>query len=187
LHLPIKLTFLETKMKVLRATVGAALLGLMLAGAAQAETKVTVKGVHLCCGACVTGVEDAVATVNGAKVECDRGAKTVTVTAPDVQTAQKTLDALADAGFHGKVDGTEVAFKPVDVKPGKVAKLEVSGVHNCCGQCTKIIKSTLTGVEGVKSDTVKAREGSFIVEGDFEAAKRVEAPLNAGFHVTVKQ
>jgi copper chaperone CopZ len=173
-------------MKVLRATV-VVCLGLLLVGAAQAETKVTIKGVHLCCGACVTAVDDAVATVSGAKGECDRAAKTVTITAPDVQTAQKTLDALADAGFHGKVDGTEVAFKPVDVKQGKVAKLEVSGVHNCCGQCTKIIKATLKEVEGVTSDDVKARAESFVVQGNFEAAKLVEALLNAGFHVTVKQ
>lgn len=174
-------------MNILRTTAGAALLGLVLAGAAQAETKVTIKGVHLCCGACVTGVEDAVATVNGAKAECDRAAKTVTVTAPDTITAQKTLDALADAGFHGKVEGAEVAFKPVDVKPGKVAKIELSGVHNCCGQCTRILKSTLKEVEGVTSDTIKAKEESFVVEGDFDAAKVVEALLNAGFHVTVKQ
>jgi hypothetical protein len=41
-------------------------------------------------------------------------------------------------------------------------------------------------VPGVKSDTLKAREEEFTVEGDFEAAKLVEALLNAGFHVTVK-
>jgi len=174
-------------MNILRATAGAALLGLLLAGAAQAETKVTIKGVHLCCGMCVTAVEDATANITGAKVECDRPAKTVTVTAPDIQTAQKTLDALADAGFHGKVDGTEVAFKPVDVRPGKVEKLELSGLHNCCGQCAKILKATLKDVEGVTSDTIKAKEGSFAVEGNFEAAKVVEALLNAGFHVTVKK
>jgi copper chaperone CopZ len=174
-------------MKAIRTAVAAAVLGLALTAAAQAETKVTIKGVHLCCGACVTAVEDAVAGVNGAKVECDRPGKTVTVTAPDAATAQKTLDALADAGFHGKVDGSEVAFKPVDVKPGKVAKLEVAGVHNCCGQCTRILKSTLKEVEGVKSDNITAKADSFVVEGDFDAAQVVEALLNAGFHVTVKK
>src|SRR5690348_15008714 len=117
-------------MKALSAIAAAAFLSVSLAGAAQAETKVVINGVHLCCGACVTGVEDAVANVKGATVACDRGAKTVTITAADAATAQKAIDALADAGFHGKIESSEVAFKPVDVQPGKVAKLEVSGVHN---------------------------------------------------------
>ena len=174
-------------MKALRAIAAAAFLSVSLAGAAQAETKIVINGVHLCCGACVTGVEDAVANVKGATVACDRGAKTVTITAADAATAQKTIDALADAGFHGKIESSEVAFKPVDVQPGKVAKLEVSGVHNCCGQCTKILKATLKEVPGVTSDNIAAKNESFVVEGDFDAAKVVEALLNAGFHVAVKK
>src|SRR6516162_8482685 len=74
------------------------------AGAGRAETKVELTGVHLCCGNCVKAVGKIVQGVDGAEAKCDQKKKTVTITAPDVKTAQKALDALAKAGFHGKTE-----------------------------------------------------------------------------------
>ncbi len=68
---------------------------LVLAGAARAETTVVLKGTHLCCPMCVAAVGKILKTVDGVKGECDRTAKTVTITAPNAATAQKALDALA--------------------------------------------------------------------------------------------
>ena len=75
----------------------------MLGAAALAETKVEVKDVHLCCPACVKGVGKALKDVEGVKGACDKKAGTVTLTATDVATAQKGIEALAAAGFHGKL------------------------------------------------------------------------------------
>jgi periplasmic mercuric ion binding protein len=159
----------------------------MLSGAANAETKVTLSGVHLCCPACVSAVGKTLKDVAGVKGECSQTDKTITITADNNETAQKAIDALAAAGFHGKPDNDAVKFKPVDAPTGNVKKLEVSGVHNCCGQCTKAIKAAVGKVKGVTSDNVVAKNDSFVVEGDFSAAELVEALLKEGFHVAVKK
>src|ERR1700732_951421 len=94
-------------------------LGMVLAGAsamaivgaaALAETKVEVKGVHLCCGACVKGVATALKGMEGVNAVSDRENGTVTITASDEATAQKALDALADAGYHGDVETNGLAI-----------------------------------------------------------------------------
>jgi copper chaperone CopZ len=153
---------------------------------ARAETKVTIKGVHLCCGQCVTVVGSTLKDVAGVKGECNQEAKTITLTADNNEAAQKAVDALAAAGFHGKPDSDAVKFKAVETPKGNVKKLELSGIHNCCGMCARIIKSTVGKVKGVTSDTSGARKEEFTVEGDFSASELVNALLDAGFHVKVK-
>src|SRR5437763_13645756 len=82
-----------------------------LALAAQAETRVTVKGVHLCCGQCVKIVGTAVGSVEGAKAACDQDAGTVTITAPDDATAKKAIAAMVKEGFYGTPDNEKLAIK----------------------------------------------------------------------------
>lgn len=161
---------------------------LALCAAARAETKVEVKGVHLCCPACVKGVAESVKKVDGAKVACDTKKKTVTITAADDETAQKALDALAAAGFHGDTGNTKLAMKDDSgASEGKVKQATVSGVHNCCGACCKAIKTAVKKVDGVKADTAKPKSDTFEVTGDFDAAELVKALNAAGFHVKVEK
>jgi mercuric ion binding protein len=156
-------------------------------GAVKAETKVELKNVHLCCGACVRAVSNSLKEIDGVKVQCDRQNKTVTITAPDDKTAQKALDALAKAGFHGKTGNKELAIKDDSgAKKGKVQSLTVSGVHNCCGACCKTIKNVLKKVDGVSGDTAQPKKSTFEVTGNFDAAELVKALNGAGFHVKVK-
>ena len=160
----------------------------MLGAAGLAETKVEVKGVHLCCPACVKGVGTALKDVEGVKGECDRKAKTVTLTASDEATAQKGIDALAAAGFHGKLD-TEAVKYPNDsgVTKGKVKSLTLEGIHNCCPNCNNSIKKAVKKVEGVTGDTAKPKTESFEVTGDYEATELIHALHEAGFHAKVKK
>ncbi len=161
---------------------------LVFAAAARAETKVTLKNVHLCCPMCVTAVGETLKDVAGVKGECNQQAKTIALTADDAAAAQKAVDALAKAGFHGKPDSDVVKFKPVETPTGNVKKLELKGIHNCCGQCTRIIKATIKDkVKGVTSDTTTAKKDEITVEGDFSARELVDALLEAGFHVEVKK
>jgi copper chaperone CopZ len=67
----------------------------------RSATKVELKGVHLCCDACVDGVGVALKDVEGVESHCDIGNRTVTLTSDDA-AAQKALDALAAAGYHGE-------------------------------------------------------------------------------------
>ncbi len=153
---------------------------------ALADSTVEVKGVHLCCGACVKGVGAALKDVEGVKPKCDQKAKTVTLTAKDDATVQKGLDALADAGYFGDTGSKTLTLKPAaDVPSGKVSTLKLSNAHNCCGACNNAIKKAVASVEGVKGSTAKPKTADFEVTGDFNAAAVVKALNKAGFQVKV--
>ncbi len=164
--------------------VAASCLGILVA--ARPETKVEVKGVHICCGACEKAI-GGVLEAAGVKGTCDKAAGTVTFTAGDEKAAQKALDGLAAAGLHGTSSVKDVSIKDDSgAKAGKVKSLTVTGAHNCCGACCKAIKGVVAKVDGVKSDDLKPKEKSFVVMGDFDAAALVKALNDAGFHVQVK-
>jgi len=175
-------------MKMLRNVSLVAAMVLSMAAVAAAETKVTLEGVHLCCGACLKGVAAAVKDIEGAKAACDKGARTVTITAGDEKTAQKAVDALAAAGFHGKSDSDKVAIKEDAGVKGKAKRLELYGAHNCCGGCAKAIKGAAGDVDGVQAIVVKGKKSAVIVlEGEFDSVAVVKALNKAGFHVTGKK
>jgi copper chaperone CopZ len=77
----------------------------------RSATKVELKGVHLCCDACVDGVGVALKDVEGVESYCEIGNRTVTLTADDDAAAQKALDALAAAGYHGDTGNKQLAMK----------------------------------------------------------------------------
>lgn len=152
----------------------------------QAEVKVTISKTHLCCPACFKAVDETLKDMEGVQYETNKEEKTITIAANNEAGAQKAIDALAKAGFHGKTDVAPLKFGKVKAPEGNVRRLEVRGIHNCCGACTQAIKKAVGGVEGVQAETVKPREAAFVVEGDFKAAAIVEALLNAGFHCQVQ-
>jgi periplasmic mercuric ion binding protein len=76
----------------------------------RSATKVELKGVHLCCDACVDGVGVALKDVEGVESHCDIANRTVTLTADDA-AAQKALDALAAADYHGEAGNKQLAMK----------------------------------------------------------------------------
>jgi mercuric ion binding protein len=166
-----------------------ALIGLLAgAGMVYAETKVELTEVHLCCGNCVKTVGTILKDVDGVQAKCDQKKKTVTITATDDKTAQKALDALAKGGFHGKTENKDVAIKDDSgATKGKVQSLTVTGIHNCCNQCSTTIKAVLKKVDGVSADTATAKKDTFEVTGNFDAADLVKALNAAGFHVKVQK
>src|SRR5438067_1534078 len=161
---------LQSRRNVMRRFIlfmGIALL-LCLGRSAAAETKVTVSETHLCCRQCMTAVDGVLKGVAGVTYKADQGAKTIEIIAENDAAAQKAIDTLADAGFYGKLDNESIKFKPVTTADAAVEKLEISGVHNCCGACTNAIKKAVTSVGGVSGTDVKAKESSFVVEGKFK-------------------
>jgi copper chaperone CopZ len=158
----------------------------VLASNARAETTVVVKGVHLCCPACV-GAVGKILKGAGCKGMCDQKAKTITITAEDDKAAVKAVEALAAGGFHGDTGNKDIAFKDDSgAKEGKVKTLTVSGIHNCCGACNTAITAAVKKVKGIEKVDAKAKETSFTVTGDFEPADLVKALNEAGFHIKVK-
>src|SRR5262249_46390236 len=149
---------------------------LALAGAARAETKVELKGVHLCCPGCTKAVGDILKKVDDVKGTCDQKAGTVTITAKDDEAAKKALQALADGGFHGDTGNKDLAIKDDGgATKGRGEKLTLTGVHNGCRACCKGIKDTVKKVEGVKGDTAEPKKDTFEVTGDFDAEELVKA------------
>ena len=156
--------------------------------ATRTEIKVELAGVHLCCQGCVDAVDGTLMNVEGVNSRCDMENGTVTFTADNADAAQKALDSLAAAGFYGSTDNQSLAMKPVgNVPHGKVNRLRVSGIHNCCGPCCDAVKEAIATVDGVTGDTAKPRATTFEVTGDFHAAALVRARNNAGFSAQVKQ
>jgi copper chaperone CopZ len=163
------------------------LAGLFTAAALQAETKVTISKTHLCCPQCLTGVEAALKDVKGVTHKSSQQAKTIEIAADSDEAAQKAVDALAAAGFYGSTDSDNIKYKDIDVPQGDVERLEIAGVHNCCGACTTAIKKALSTVDGITANTVKAKSDSFVLEGKFSAKKAIQALLDAGFAAHVKK
>jgi mercuric ion binding protein len=161
---------------------------LTFVAAASAETKVELKGVHLCCGNCEKVAGEILKKVDGVTGVCDRKSKTVTITAVDDKAAQKAIDALTAGGFHGQSNNKNLTVKNDSGAPtGKVTSLAVTGIHNCCNTCCKTIKATVAKVEGVTGDTAAPRNRSFEVTGNFDAGELIRALNAAGFHVTVNK
>lgn len=173
-----------------RSSLNAWLVGLAVAactGLAQAETKVELKNTHLCCGACVKAVNK-VLDAASVKGTASQDAGTVTFTAADEKAAQKVLDELAAAGFHGDTGNKDLNIKDNSgVKEGVVESLTLKGIHNCCGSCNTAIKGAMKKVDGVASDDAKPKSDTLTVKGKFDAKAVVKALNEAGFHVTVSK
>ena len=165
----------------------AALALLVISRPAAAETKVTISETHLCCGQCLRAVDATLKDMAGVTHKSDQGAKSIEITADSDGNAQKAIDALAAAGFYGKLNNDKLKFKPVAADDASVEKLELTGIHNCCGQCTTAITSAVTGVTGVTGTNIKARDTAFAVEGKFKASDVVKSLLDKGFYVQVKK
>jgi len=126
-------------------------------------------------------------SVEGVQSRCDMENGTIAVTAGDDAAAQKALDALAAAGFYGRTGKHKLAMKAVgDVRRGKVNRVKVSGIHNCCGLCCEAIKQAIATVDGVTGDTAEPQATTFEVIGDFDAAALVTALNVAGFSAQVE-
>jgi periplasmic mercuric ion binding protein len=160
---------------------------LSLIALAAEETKVELKQTHVCCQNCVKSVA-AVLAKAGVKGSANQDDHSIQFTAADEKTAQKTLDALTAAGFHGVVESETLKVKDDSgVKAGKVKSLSLKGVHNCCGSCNAAIKAAIKKVPGVESEDVKPRAEKFTVTGDFDAEALVKALNDAGFHGQVAE
>ncbi|MBL8826656.1 MAG: hypothetical protein JNM18_06685 [Planctomycetaceae bacterium] len=170
-------------MRVVATWMIAGIVLLASASLARAEVKLQLNDVHICCGACVRSIQAAVDGLD-AKVEIDRDGGAVRISAKDEAAAQKVVDGLAAAGFHGESDHDKIKMKDDSgVTAGKVKRLKLAGVHNCCQGCTNAIRDAFRGVEGVSTDTLTNKATEFVVEGDFDAAAVVMALYAAGFHV----
>jgi copper chaperone CopZ len=158
----------------------------------QAQSgQVEVTGVHLCCGACVKGVDKALTGIEGVtNVAGDRESKTVRFAAADDKAAEAGIQALAKAGFHGtaKHGDAAIEFPASGAKEGsKASQIKISNVHLCCAACVRAADEAIRKVEGVENVTADREASSIEVTGDNVGVEAVVTALNdAGFHATVQ-
>jgi hypothetical protein len=115
-------------------------LSLMAATAVAEDVKIVVKKTHMCCPRCEKTVAEVLKKAN-VKGAGDKENSTIEFTAPDKAAAQKVLDDLTAAGFHGEVDHPDVKIKDDSgAKAGKVSTVKLKGLHNCCGCATRASK-----------------------------------------------
>jgi periplasmic mercuric ion binding protein len=155
-------------------------------GMARGDEKVTLSDMHVCCKGCVMAIQNAAAKVPGVTCVASEDDSNAVVTADSKQALQKAVDEITKAGFSGTPDNPQIKIEPIKVPDGKVQKLEIAHVHNCCGKCTVALKDVLKDVPGVKSNTVESKKTSFVVEGDFSADDVVKALMKAGFYPEIK-
>ncbi|MDA0832647.1 MAG: heavy-metal-associated domain-containing protein [Planctomycetota bacterium] len=164
--------------------IATAVLFLGLSASSLLAGDVTVKGVHLCCGACVDGVNEALTGVDGVSdVQVDRNTKVVAFKAADDDAAQRGVDALAKGGFfgsakHGKKD---IEFPESGAEEdAKSDKITLTGVHLCCGACVKDVQKTLQDVKGTTKIDVDREAGSVTLAGTGIVVTDAVAALNKG-------
>lgn len=167
---------------ILRAA-GLAAAFFFVAGASASAAQVEVKGLHLCCGGCISAVEDALEGVKGVtKVSVDRGAGAASFVAADAKTTTAALVALHEAGFAGKptVDGKAAEFPAPKIAAGTKAKsLVVEGVHLCCRSCTQGVVKALSKDKAIGQIQCDQNEGTVSLTGAGGAEIDVPAVLAA--------
>lgn len=148
--------------------------------ARSADLSAKISDVHLCCQACVKGVNKAVAEIKGVKADVDQDAETVTLAGDEV-AVQKAADALVAAGYFGKSSDAGIKLSTDTGATGKkVQTLKLAGVHLCCGKCVSTVDKAVKSVSGVKEHTAKKNAESFEVTGDFNDKDVLDALQKAG-------
>jgi copper chaperone CopZ len=127
----------------MRAFIVCAAMGLSSAilAAGGSDSKVEVKGPHICCTQCKNIVAKILKGVDGVSdVSADQATKTVTFTAKNDAAAKAGVKALVDGGFYGKATagGKEIVIELAKAE-GKADSVKVNEVHVCCGACKTAI------------------------------------------------
>ncbi|WP_009958831.1 hypothetical protein [Verrucomicrobium spinosum] len=147
---------------------------LSLGLSAQAESTLTLNGIHNCCKGCENGITKAITKVDGATAAVTK--TSVTITAKSKSDLDKAVDSLLDAGYYG--EGATV--KAVADKQVKTAT--VSHTHLCCGKCVKGVDEAIKNVNGATKHNATKGEDSFTVEGDFNLTDLQTALNKAGYN-----
>ncbi|MBB5039869.1 cation transporter [Prosthecobacter dejongeii] len=158
---------------------------LLVAGIAQAETTVTLEGVHNCCKSCTNGIVKAGTSVKDVTVTAE--GETVTIVSKSKANAKKAVEAILEAGYYGKSSEETAASAAASPKMGKkLTEAKVTGAHLCCQKCVNAMTEAVKSVPGVKEYTIENKADTFTVKGEFTEADLIASMNKAGFHGTVK-
>jgi hypothetical protein len=154
------------------------------------NTKVEVKGPHICCQQCVRVVGIILKAVDGVSdVKADTQTKVVTFTATDDKAAKAGVMALVSGGFFGSgtTGGKELKLDLPALKKGDQADvITVKDVHVCCKQCQNAISKIFNGSK--VTFTGPGPQKTVRIEGkDLDRAEVLETLHKTGFNGTVEK
>ncbi len=153
----------------------------------NAETTITLSGVHNCCKSCTNGITKAGTSIEGVTVTAE--GKTVTLTSKSKVGAKKAVEAIMAAGYFGTSDAADekVSSSFSTAKPAKkLTEATVSGAHLCCQKCANAMIEAVKSVPGVTEHTIVSKASTFTVKGDFTEADLLASMNKAGFTGSVK-
>ena len=170
-------------MNTMKLTLPIVALAFGLGVSAQAESTLTLNGIHNCCKSCENGLTKAVSKIKDVTLTSTK--TSVTITAKTSADAKKAATAIIDAGYYGTT-GDEAKPAAATTPETKVKSATVTNVHMCCGKCAKAANEAIKSVAGITKGEAIAKETSFTVEGEFNASELVAALQKAGFNGKVK-
>lgn len=156
---------------------------LLVAGISQAETTVTLEGVHNCCKSCTNGIVKAGTSVKDVTVTAE--GKTVTVVAKTKMGAKKAIEAIMEAGYYGTPSEAAEATSAAKAEK-KLTEVTVTGAHLCCQKCVNAMTDAVKAVPGVTEYDIQNKAKTFTVKGEFTEADLIASMNKAGFHGSVK-
>lgn len=157
---------------------------LLVTGIAQAETTVTLEGVHNCCKSCTNGIVKAGTSVKDVTVTAE--GETVTIVSKTKAGAKKAVEAINDAGYYGKSSDESAATASTTKTEKKLTAATVTGAHLCCQKCVNAMTDAVKAVPGVTEYDIQNKAKTFTVKGDFTESDLLASMNKAGFHGTVK-
>ncbi len=156
---------------------------ILTASFSQAETTVTLEGVHNCCKSCTNGIVKAAEGLKDVTVTAE--GETVTIVSKSKSGAKKAVEAIYEAGYYGKPsDETAVPTAKADSK--KIKDATVTGAHLCCQKCVNAMTDAVKSVPGVTEYDIQNKAKTFTVKGEFSEADLLAAMNKAGFHGSVR-
>lgn len=151
---------------------------------AQAETTVTLEGVHNCCKGCTNGIVKAASGLKDVTVTAE--GETVTIVSKSKSNAKKAVEAIMEAGYYGKSSEAEApASSSLPKTEKKLTAATVTGAHLCCQKCVNAMTEAVKSVPGVTEYNIVNKEKTFTVKGEFSESDLVASMNKAGFHGTV--
>ncbi|WP_166442788.1 cation transporter [Phragmitibacter flavus] len=157
---------------------------LLVSTIAQAETTVTLEGVHNCCKGCTNGIIKAAADLKDVTVTAE--GETVTIVSKSKTNAKKAVEAIMDAGYYGTSSEPSAAASSTIVKPAKkLTTATVTSVHLCCQKCVNAMTDAVKSTPGVTEYNIVNKQNSFTVKGDFTESDLIASLNKAGFHGSV--
>lgn len=147
----------------------------------EGPVKVTMEGMHLCCGACKKA---ATAETTYGGVELSIEGDVLVIQAEDAKKATWAVTTMYERGFAGTTN-----YEIATPRTGSIANVDsmtFGSTHLCCGKCVTAVEEVLATVEGVESYSVEKGAKTFSVSGRFAPAKVVEALRAVGMNADAK-